>query len=222
LVNNNASGSSTADSMYETIQDAQFVGEDLVFSRTWYKYPGYIQVEGKQNVLAAIKPDGTNSHTIKVLDANDAYISNTRLAKPRELDFSVFSASANASTSYVLDKNGNVNPSNIDANSLNNAALSYLESPTSNQTFWAEPRDGKNTLFVGDQDAGAAKQLVSLSTYSAYGWYSDKYLLVSKNGSELYIMPSSGISSDSDAKKVTDYHKPAQNFFGYGGGYGGL
>jgi hypothetical protein len=221
LVNSNAAGSSNADAQYETIWQTQFVGEDLVYTRTWYKYPGYLQVDGKQNTLSAIRPDGTNNRVIKTLDAAVSYISNVRLNKPRELEFSVYNNSSNDSSTFILDKNGNVNQTNTDINFFNTPAISYLESPTSGQTFWQEQRDGKNTLFVGDQDAAGAKQVASLSAYNAYGWYSDKYLLASKNGSELYIMPASGISSDSGAKKITDYHKPALNFFGYGGGYGG-
>jgi hypothetical protein len=46
--------------------------------------------------------------------------------------------------------------------------------------------------------------------------------LVSKNSSELYIMPKSGINEKLQPLKVTDYHKPVQNFYGYGGGYGGI
>jgi hypothetical protein len=58
-----------------------------------------------------------------------------------------------------------------------------------------------------------------LSDYDTYGWYSDNYLLVSKNSSELYVMDKAGKQT---ALKISDYHKPAQVFTGYGGGYGGL
>ena len=75
-----------------------------------------------------------------------------------------------------------------------------------------------NTLFIGDSSGGSGKQIATLSDYDTYGWYTDDYLLVSKNGSELYIMPVSG----GTPIKISDYNKPAQNFNGYGGGYGGL
>jgi hypothetical protein len=100
----------------------------------------------------------------------------------------------------------------------NDAYPTYLVSPGGNQVFWSEARDGKNTLFVGDKNAENSKQIATLSPYVAYGWYSDKYLLLSKNSSELYIMAASG----GEAKKVTDYHKPFADFSGYGYGYGGL
>jgi hypothetical protein len=94
----------------------------------------------------------------------------------------------------------------------------YLLSPSSNQTFWTDQRDGKNTLFVGDNDAKNQKTIASLSGYNIYGWFTDNYLLVSKSSSELYVMPVAG----GTPLKITDYYKPAINYQGYGGGYGGL
>jgi len=102
------------------------------------------------------------------------------------------------------------------------STIPYLASPSGNSTFWSEPRDGKNSLFVGDQAGSNAKQIASLSDYQTYGWYSEDYLLASKNGSELYIFGSEGIKKESAALKITDYHKPVLNYPGYGGGYGGL
>jgi hypothetical protein len=223
LVNSNASGSSTADAEYEAIFNTLLVGNDLIYTRTWYKYPGYLQVPDKQDVLAAIHPDGSNSRQLKTVDANNLYFSNLKLDKPRELDFGIYSNNSSDTNYYVLDKNGNISESSsITDSNLLNKDKTYLASPSGRQTFWQEERDGKNTLFIGDQDAGGAKQIATLSGFSAYGWYSDDYLLVSKNGSELYIISKNGVSDDSKAVKISDYHKPARNFYGYGGGYGGI
>ena len=97
----------------------------------------------------------------------------------------------------------------------------YLLSPNSLHTFWYEPRDGKNTLFTGTPNGEAGKEIASLSEYVPYGWYSDDYLLVSKNSSELYILPATGAGETGQVLKISDYHKPAVSFLGYGGGYGG-
>jgi len=223
LVNSNASGSSNADAEYENIWDVLFFGNDVVYTRTWYKYPGYLQVNNKQDVLAAIRPDGANSRQLKAVDAASSYMSNLQLNKPDKLYFGVFTTNSTDTSYYSLDKNGIVaQTTDSAAQSLPSDAISYLESPSGSATFWQDERDGKNTLFVGDQNADNPTQIASLSDYSAYGWYSDDYLLVSKNGSELYVVPKTGIKSDSQAIKITDYHKPSQNYYGYGGGYGGL
>lgn len=224
LANNNATGTSNADAQYEAIFDTLFMGNDVVYTRTWYKFPGYLQVAGKQDVLAAIHPDGTNSRQIKTVDANSLYISNVKLNKPHELDFGVYSNDNSTATSYfVLDKNGNLKQSTtLTDNDLFKETTTYLASPSNEQTFWQEERDGKNTLFIGDQDGGNAKQIATLSDYSTYGWYTDNYLLVSKNSSELYIISINGLKDNAKALKISDYHKPSSSFYGYGGGYGGL
>src|SRR3569833_997000 len=224
LVNTNATGTSNADAQYEAVGYSQIVVGSLAYTKLWYQYPGYLNVAGKQNVIASIRPDGSGAKQIKTVDSNAAYMSNLRLNKPTELDFGVYSINNSAPTSYwVLDKNGKVNQStNLNDQSITSEANTYLASPSGSQTFWQEERDCKNTLLIGDQDGGGAKQNATLSAYSTYGWYSDNYLLVSKEADELYILPVAGIKDDSKAIKITDYHKPAQNFYGYGGGYGGL
>lgn len=221
LANTGASGSSNADAQYEAFWSVQLAGSDIYFTRTWYQYPGYTNVAGRQDSLATIQPDGTGSRTVKSVDASTGYISDLRLNKPNQLEFSIYNQAGNNSTYYTVDQNGNVSQSGS-ANDFNQPAITYLQAPTAEQTFWQEPRDGKNSLFVGDENGANPKQVASLSDFNAYGWYTDNYLLLSKDSSELYIIPASGITDDNQAIKITDYHKPAQDFYGYGGGYGGL
>jgi hypothetical protein len=80
-------------------------------------------------------------------------------------------------------------------------------------------KDGKNTLFIGDNDGKNQKQIASLSDYTPYGWYgdNDQYVLLTKNGSELYIATPDTINNP---QKVTDYYR-SQIINGYGAGYGG-
>jgi hypothetical protein len=221
LANTNATGTGNADAEYENIWEIQLVGSDVVYARTWYKYPGYLQVDGKQNVLAGIHPDGTNSRQLKSVDSSTSYISNLKLQKPRQLAFTVQSTSDSSTTYFTMDKNGNVSQT-PEIKDIYEDPVTYLQSPSGDQTFWREPRDGKYTLFIGDQDAAAPQQIATLSDFKTYGWYTDKYLLVSKNNSELYVIAKAALKSDKEAIKITDYHKPAQDFYGYGGGYGGL
>jgi hypothetical protein len=72
---------------------------------------------------------------------------------------------------------------------FNKSYPTFLISPTGDNTFWYEARDGKNSLFVGDSRGDKGNEVATLSEYTPYGWYSDGYILVSKNGSELYILP---------------------------------
>lgn len=219
LANASVASSSDASGKFQTIWDAILDGNQLFYDMTWYQSPGYLQVPGKQNTLLSINVDGTNSKVLKSVDAAQFYFSNLKLYKPGQLYFGVYSSTNTNTTYYKLDASGNITQSTtITGDSLNQTYPTDLVSPSGSQTFWSEQRDGKNTLLVGDDSGNNGKQVATLSDYSPYGWYSDKYLLVSKNGSELYIMPVAGGAP----LKITDYYKPAINYQGYGGGYGGL
>jgi hypothetical protein len=92
----------------------------------------------------------------------------------------------------------------------------FVRSPSGTSYFWADARDGKNTLFLGGDNPSEGKEIASLSEFTSYGWFTEDYLLVSKKDSELYIM---GKDKDATPLKITDYHKPAFNSNSYGGGY---
>lgn len=216
LANTSATGTSLADAQYENFWDIKLFNGDVVFTRTWYQYPGYLTVSGKQNALAAIRPDGTNSRQLKTVDAATSYFGSLRVSQPKQLVFSVASNDGSDVSYFTLDKTGTIKSTDQPKDFYDNP-IAYLNSPSGEETFWQESRDGKNSLFVGDSAAADAKPVATLSDFSAYGWFTGQYLLVSKHGSELYILPRSGIASDAEAVKITDYHKPAQNYYGYGG-----
>jgi hypothetical protein len=217
-----ATGTSNIDAKYENLfsSNIYLVGSQIIYAKTWYLYPGYLSVPGEQNTLNSINADGSGKKVVATLDATNTYFSSLLLYKPLLLYVQTASSSTDQTLFYTYDSSGTYSKSTDPQAStyFNQTYPTYLVSPSGNKTFWSEPRDGKNTLFVGDKAGQNQKQIASLSDYVVYGWYSDNYLLVSKNSSELYILPVEG----GTALKITDYNKPVQNFNGYGGGYGGL
>lgn len=192
----------------------------VVYIKEWYD--GGAGLSGKQDQFVNINPDGTSRQVMKSISVPDdgSYQSIGSVAyNPDEIYYQVSNESGNT---YYAYENGSVTQSNTVSDqtyqSYQENYPTYLQSPSGNQMFWAEQRDGKNSLFIGDQDGNNSNQIASLSDYTAYGWYTNSYLLVEKGGSELYIMPVGGGS----ALPISDYYKPPQNFNGYGGGYGGL
>lgn len=217
LATTSASGTSNADAQYENILQAGFVGGNLIYSKTWYRYPGYLGVTGQQNTLQSIKPDGTGGKTLKSVDAGQYYVSSLKWAKPDQLYFGVYDNNSSNANYYRLDASGSITDSStITSQTVNQSYPTYLSSPSGRATFWSESRDGKNTLFVGDASGNGGDQIATLSDYAPYGWFSDSYVLVQKNRSELYIMSASG----GDALKISDYFKPDYNAIGYGADYG--
>lgn len=218
LENTKSSGSSEYNAVFEEIYSTNLLGDKLIYSKNWNSYDGLLSAAGKKNVLISISPNGSNKQTVASYNATSAYFSTTSLFKPDELYITVYNQ-AGKDNYYELNTVGQyTKSSDTSSEDFNKSYPTYLLSPSGKQTFWGESRDGKQTLFIGDKNGDSAKKIASLSAYSVYGWYSDDYLLVSKEDSELYIMPKTG----GKPVKITDYHKPDQTYYGYGGGYGGL
>jgi hypothetical protein len=210
---------------YQSVSSINLVNDKVIYSMTWGSlYNGGINASN-QNAIISANTDGSSKTTLKSLSIapNVTYTSILAVAsRPGSLD--ILTNSGGGQDIFYTYNSGNNTVTQT--NTLSDATFSqeqqaqvtYLVSPSGNATFWAEQRDGKNTLFVGDYAGNNSNQIASLSDYTTYGWYTDNYLLVEKGGSELYVMPVSG----GTAYKISDYYKPPINYYGYGGGYGGL
>ncbi|MEO6513698.1 MAG: hypothetical protein ABIR37_03350 [Candidatus Saccharimonadales bacterium] len=215
-------GTGPYDYAYTNFSSIYILENEVVYTENWYAsygLPG--KLDGKSVSLVSVHPDGSSKKTIKdyAIPAGTQYNYYVGLQpyEPQALYVQLPAASGNTYFAYEDGKLVAKSDMN-DQKYYSEPYPTYLLSPSGKQTFWSEQRDGKNTLFVGDANASTPQQIAALSEYLPYGWYSDDYLLVSKNSSELYVMAVSG----GKVAKVTDYHKPAANFQGYGYGYGGL
>ncbi len=196
------------------------VDDKLVVSRFWgSSSPNTSRLNGKKSQIVTMNVDGSGKKVLKEFALSAAAgvkHSYANVHKPYDIYFRIEDDSA---STYYQYRNGTVTQSKtITDDSFNKIYPTYLLSPSDKKTFWSETRDGKNTLFIGDDDGNSAKEIASLSEYKPYGWFTDTYLLVSQDSSELYIMPASG----GKPYKITDYYKASSNYSGYGGGYGGL
>lgn len=185
----------------------------VVYAKPWEGY-----ATSKQATINSAQLDGSNKKNLKTLDAG-GYLQNEVLYGTDEVYFS-YLGSDGKTHFYEYDSGAVQDNTTLTDDAFNQFYPTYLQSPSGNQTFWYEPRDGKNTLFIGDKDGKNGKQIATISDYTPFGWYTDNYLLVSKGGSELYIVPAAN-PDFTKALKVTDYHKPTTIYRGYGGGYGG-
>jgi hypothetical protein len=219
-----ATGTNTNDFVKQFFSQEYLVGDQIIYTKGWTS-SAYVPsvMQAKQAELDGINGDGSGHKIIKTfaLDPGTtlSYVStSTILSKPDELYIS-FQSSVSNTGYYEYEDDKVTADTTMTSNEFNNLTYpTYLLSPSASKTFWADSRDGKNLLFTGNEDAETPKQISNLSDYSAYGWYTDDYVLVSKNSSELYIMGKDG----GTPLKITDYYKPAINYQGYGGGYGGL
>lgn len=213
------SGTQTS-TLSQAIPFVNIVGSKVVYGLTWSSNPATVSTNNDNEILSANidGSDKTNLKSISIpLNTYSTFMS-ALMAKPGSLQIQSSVGAQLPNVYFVYNANNN---SLTQTNTISDSTYgqeeqdqtTYLASPSGNQTFWAEQRDGKNTLFVGDGNGNNSNQIASLSDYTTYGWYSDKYLLVEKGGSELFIMPNSG----GQALKISDYYKPPHNYYGYGG-----
>jgi hypothetical protein len=221
------SGSGQNDYAIQSFGNPYLIGDQIVYAKSWSGFGANNALGDKQGEVDSIGADGSGHKTLKAFPALPpanifGYQSigvNTVLYEPDGLYIAVGN-DGNGTTYYDFDDGKITADADMTSEKFYTTPYpTFLLSPSGNKTFWADPRDGKNVLFTGDQDAKSPKQVGNgLSDYSAYGWFTDNYLLVSKNSSELYVMGKDG----GTPLKITDYYKPAINYQGYGGGYGGL
>ena len=219
-----AEGSSAAYA-YQGFYNFYTLNDLLVYNTQWYTYDasgGGYDLTGKSDSIRAVQPDGQNKKDYQGIPASGLGYIQAALFQPQEIYYAAYNYGTNVTTYYKFADETVSTLSNLSQATFNQAYPTYLVSPSGNQTLWTNVRDGQNTLFTGDQNAGGQKQIASLSNYSPYGWFTDNYLLVSQNGSQLSIMPAGGLAAGQQPLKITDYYKPTQTYNGYGYGYGGL
>ena len=207
---------------YEDLSNFYILDNQITYVKRWSPVSAYSNsaLAGKQSIITGVNPDGSNKKTLKAFPAEQvsSYI-DAKLYKPQEVYYSV---GINGTVQYFELENSAVKSVSSSEGVFNQQYPTFLISPEGTKTFWTESRDGKNALFVGGKNADNADQLTAKSECKPYGWMTDDYLLMQKDNSELYITTKDQIKKGSEPLKISDYHKPAVNYPGYGYGYGGL
>jgi hypothetical protein len=209
----------------EYFSTAFILDNEIVYAKNFYNWPQK-QAVGRKATINTVKPDGSGKRELKSWSGGDTYPGQSNInitVVPYGVNEVYFASSSDSNYLYEYE-DGQVKtvPNKLAKDIYGSEYFTYLFSPSNKATFWSEPRDGKNTLFVGDAAGENSKQVASASEYQTFGWFTENYLLLSKKGSELYIMPASGLDAGSEPLKLTDYYKPSLSYPGYGKGYGGF
>jgi hypothetical protein len=206
---------------YQNLYNFYILDGAVAYNTSWYHAgQGGSSLEGKNTTIRAVQPNGQNRRDHQSFPVSSISYIQAALYEPNGVYYAVHANDGKAS--YYEFEGQAVETAKIDASAFSKPYPTFLISPTSKKTFWSELRDGKNALFTGDAEAKQAKQTPNPDNYATYGWFTDNYLLVSKENSELYILPAGGLSKNQKAVKITDYYKPTRTYSGYGYGYGGL
>lgn len=198
-------------------------GGTVVYASVWSSSNYYAPERpgNRQSGVIAVQADGSNRRFIKSYPATEINNIQTKLYKPQEIHYRVFNTNGERREN-LMTVNKKIELVPPSQQKFDQSYPTFLISPDGKRAFWGEPRDGKNALFIGDNNAGDQQQLAIESEYTPYGWFTDEYVLLQKDDSELYITTLDQIKSGGTPLKISGYHKPAQGFPGYGYGYGGL
>ena len=208
------SGTNYYDMVAQHFTTPAIVDGKVVYAKYW-NYGGYVMEKSRSTNIVAVTVEGNIKTVLKEVPATTDIYGDAGLTKPGV--YVVRLGRPNNGKEYYQYSAGKVAASTIDDTAFYNNRVSYQMSPDGSRAFWAEVRDGKTIAFEASKDLTGGTQ-VSATDYAPYGWYTDSYVLYSKNMSELYIAPAG--SPLDGAHKITDYHKAA-GYQGYGWGAGG-
>lgn len=210
-----ASGTSYYDYQGQYMSAVALTTDRVIYGKSWMSSnPASLGDKKTQIISATI--DGSKL-SLKDKSAAEGGVGTVRVHAPNAVYVLVYNNATNTSVVYDII-NGKLSQSQLDDSAMNSVVLpTYLVSPAGTKTAWSDVRDGKSLVFLGDANGSAAKQLSPVG-YTVYGWMTDAYLLLTKDRSELYIYPTDG--SIQAPVKITDYHRPTNNWMGigYGGG----
>jgi hypothetical protein len=215
-----AAGEGTDSNNYthETYTGVFIAGDRVVYGKYWQRsyYSSSIN-NGKKASINSVQPDGSNKKTLREFDADRPgglrYI-YSHSYKPQKIYFDVTDDTGNDRWYYEASPTA-VKDAAISDNDLYRGYPSYVISPNSKSALWTEQRDGKSALILGDSQGDNGKAIAYLSEFSAYSWYSDNYLVVSKHSNELYLMPVAGVQNETDLLKISDYTQSNNYQYGY-------
>ncbi|HZM64621.1 MAG TPA: hypothetical protein VFB59_05795 [Candidatus Saccharimonadales bacterium] len=216
LSETDAVGSHQYDAAYESLT-AYILDDEIVYTKNWQS--GYYSsaLNGKKATFNRIHADGGHKENIKTFN-DDTYV-ETRTGDFGEIKILYEEAGAAKVDVY---RHGNLAVGASKSEEFYEEAYPlYSVSPSGKKTLWSDYRDGKNIFFVGDENGENGKEVGRSEDFTIYGWFTDDYILVTRKGSELRIMPSDNTEGIDKAAKISDYYKPDYENRGFGYGYGG-
>ncbi len=214
-IDQNLAVGSAATYAYQNFANFSLVSGALVYDTQWIAQGGYDLVTNSDTIRAF----QFNSQVLKDYQSFPADSTQSIAAnryQPEAVYFAVLNSTSSV-TSYYQYNNQNVSSASINQTIFNQTNPAYLLSPSGTYSVWSELSNGQDLFFIGSSSATDHKQIAALDNYSPYGWYSDNYVLAS-NGSQLYILPASGLAASQQPTLITAYYEPTgSSNYEYGG-----
>lgn len=209
---------------YQVFDNFRVLDNLLTYTTQWNTYDATgasFNLANKNDAIRTVQPNGQNKKDLQTFPSTGMNYIQSAQYGPQSIYYSVYNGTNGQTAYYQLDNQTVVPVKSIDQSDLNKVYPTYLASPAGTEMLWSDVRDGKYTLFVGDNKGKNPRQIPSAGgDYAPYGWYSNDLILVSKGNNQLYVMPATGLKEPKQPLKVTNYYRPTTVLTGYG--YGGL
>ena len=158
--------------------------------------------------INSISSNGSNKKTIQTFpQANYLTAINSHLYGINNVTFWIKNIN-NSSPDYFQYINGQFtdSPSNINVNNILASTSNYSLSPDGQKVAYVNNINNHSAVYLAGSDGNNVKQIALLDkSYTVYGWFTSKYLILNKNGNEFYIMPVSGTINQSNLIKITNH-----------------
>ncbi len=179
------------------------VNDKIVYGQSWTPNGLYIfQTTGNKAAIVAANADGTNKQKLQEFPMHFRSQIDERSTGLQTANFRV--TIDNGPLTYFSYGTSLVNVGMTD-DQFYGQNQQYYTSPDGMHTAWTEVRDGKGAILVGDAN-GKNGQVVALqANVSVLRWFDDKYILLTKQGSEMDIISAVTTSSSNPITKITNY-----------------
>ncbi|MCA9330445.1 hypothetical protein KC957_00195, partial [Candidatus Saccharibacteria bacterium] len=197
LLSTAAQGNSYDNYLAQSLAGVFFVGDKLVYGVQW---SGSGPDLSKQ--FATIQEVSLPSLTARELRKDKGASLIMSRATPTAVNVQITTDKPD-SYQYL---NGNLTEINMSTEELLRAVPSYIPGPA-NQYLWDELVDGASQVYVAEGSLQTKHVVMPAGEFHAFGWYGGDYVLLGKNGSELFIIPTDS-TTQTVPQKVVDYHRP--------------
>jgi hypothetical protein len=216
-----ALGTASSDA-YQTFNSFFIVDGSIVYNAQWTASGSSGTAYDLTSQMGSFRSVGVSGQAKRDLQAypalDVAYVQAVHPV-PGTVDFAVHYNTASKTDYYTYSNGAVASDSTQTAATFAKTYPVYLQSPDATRAFWNDIVSGSQKLLLGDKNAGASTPLSSAGDYTAYGWYTAQYLLLSRAGTGLYVIPVTGLGSSRAPLKAGDYYQAPQSVNGYGGGF---
>ena len=184
VISQTAGVGNAQNSAYPVFGMVLVAGNQIIYGSSWTSAGNQTPslLTGKQNTLTTSSIDGSSQQIVASYDATSYSITYNQYAPNAVyLRRIAVSGAADQFFSYTA---GQAQPvaAQISLAQFQQAYPVYLSSPSGKQSLWVQPKSGQNNLLVGDAGAQNASTVLANTAFSAYGWATNQYLLISKTG----------------------------------------